>query len=334
MLSTLTLRVLTHYIISSKNVSSPFLNLNISYVILLFMQKFYLGVDLGGTKILTGVADSKGMILHKIYSATLASRGKKTVINNIINSIQQILKESKISLKSIAALGIGAPGPIISEKGIIVDPPNLPGWKRVPLKKILESKFRIKTILENDANAAALGESVFGAGKRYLNFIYITISTGIGGGIILDKKIYHGSLGAAGEIGHTTVLPNGPRCGCKNHGCLEALASGLSMARQAGLKNAIEVWQSAKNGNQKSRRVIQKAGIYIGIALANAVNLLNPELIIIGGGVSNMGRLLLKPIQQSVKKHALKIASSKLKIVRAKLGALAGLKGAIALCLK
>jgi glucokinase len=292
-----------------------------------------IGVDLGGTKILTSLADSEGRIISTVRVDTQAKLGPDKVIANIIKSISLAAKQARIPLSRISKIGIGAPGPILGQ-AIVVSPPNLPGWRNVNIKSILQKELKKKIYVENDANAAAFGEFRFGAGKGFKNLIYITLSTGIGGGIIIDGKAYTGSIGTAGEIGHMVIDPDGPKCGCGNHGCLEALAAGPAIARMAGQKNALEAELAARRGNKKAKNAIEKAAKYIGIGIANLNNILNPDIFVIGGGVSNMGRLLLDPVKSWAKKYSMEASRKSLIIVPAKLKNNAGVMGAIAICMK
>jgi glucokinase len=292
-----------------------------------------IGVDLGGTKILTSLADSEGRIISTVRIDTQAKLGPEKVIANIIKSISLAAKQARVPLSRISKIGIGAPGPILGQ-AIVVSPPNLPGWQNVNIKSILQKKLNKKIYVENDANAAAFGEFRFGAGKGFRNLIYITLSTGIGGGIIIDGKAYTGSIGTAGEIGHMVIDPDGPKCGCGNRGCLEALAAGPAIARMAGQKNALEAELAARRGNKKAKNAIEKAAKYIGIGIANLNNILNPDIFVIGGGVSNMGRLLLDPVKSWAKKYSMEASRKSLIIVPAKLKNNAGVMGAIAICMK
>ncbi len=201
------------------------------------------------------------------------------------------------------------------------------------IKSILQKKLKKHVRVENDANAAALGELYFGAGKGFKNLVYITISTGIGAGIIIDGKIYRGVLGTAGEVGHMVIDPKGPKCGCGKRGCLEALAAGPAIAKMAGKKNAVEVDAAAKRGDKRSIKVIETAAKYIGIGIGNINNILNPDIFVIGGGVSNIGSLLLDPIKYWAKEYSMDAAKKSLLIVPAKLKNNAGVMGAIAMCL-
>lgn len=237
----------------------------------------------------------------------------------------------------------------ISRQALLA-PPNLPGWDRVPLRQLIEDSLGIPTTLENDANAAVLGEHRFGAGRGVAHMIYVTVSTGIGGGLILDGRLYHGATGMAGEIGHTTVLPYGPLCGCGNRGCLEALASGSAIARRArervahGVPTRIAdlagndpelitaklVAEAASEGDAEARGILAEAMNYLGIGMANLVNLLNPELIVIGGGLTHIGERLFGPVRRAIDQHAFPAQAQAVHVVRAGLGDDVGVLGAAA----
>ncbi|MCX5750151.1 MAG: ROK family protein [Candidatus Saganbacteria bacterium] len=260
---------------------------------MLFMpiKKYVIGVDLGGTKIFTALADQKGRILSEIVLSTDASKGQVFVINIIKQSIVQVLESAGKTISQIKAIGIGAPGPVLSKQGVIVNPPNLPGWKAVPLAGILRKAFKVPVYLENDANAAAVGEMKFGAAQGAKNFLYVTVSTGIGGGIVIDGKVYGGSNGSAGEIGHTIIEPTGEMCGCGRRGCFEIMASGRALVRYGkeflGKElQPIEIEQLAKKGDPGALKAIDRLAYYLAIGLGNQINTLSPELLVIGGGLS------------------------------------------------
>ncbi|MFA4967693.1 MAG: ROK family protein [Candidatus Margulisiibacteriota bacterium] len=293
------------------------------------MKKIIIGVDLGGTKIAAAAADECGCLLSELIVPTEAQKGKKQVILNLEKAIETLARSIK---GKISKIGIGVPGPIDFHTGIVIEPPNLPGWKKVNLKSEISKKFNVPIFIDNDANCAALGEALFGAGQKARNFIYITVSTGIGGGIIIDRKVYHGANGSAGEFGHMVIDPSGFKCGCGNKGDLEAMASGTSIKTRSG-EDAMAIHIKAQQGDSKAIKVIGETAKYLGIGIANLVNIFNPELVVVGGGLSNMGELLLKPTRQEFNKHALALPKKAVKIVRAKLGARSGLLGAIALCL-
>jgi glucokinase len=284
---------------------------------------------------------------------TEAAKGPKQVIKNILRSIEMVAAAQKVKLNQIKLVGIGAPGPVDPKTGIVESPPNLPGWKKVNLRKILQKKLKCKVMLENDANLAALAEGRQGAGKGVKNFVYITVSTGIGGGIVIDGEIYKGECGAAGEVGHFIVDQTGNRCGCGNLGCLEAMASGLAMRKMAIKRlneryskilelvdgdlekvDAAIIAQAAKSGDALAKEIIGEIVEILAKGIAGIVNILNPKLVIIGGGLSNMGPLLFAPLNKLVKKHSLPAAARAVTVVKAKLGDQAGVIGAVEVCLK
>ena len=293
------------------------------------MKKIIVGIDLGGTKIAAAAADELGDLISEVIVPTEAHKGKGQVIKNIVKAVEMLVHSNRGKLYK---LGIGVPGPIDFNTGIVIEPPNLPGWKKVNLKQELGKYFKVPIFVDNDANCAALGEALFGAGKNAKDFIYMTVSTGIGGGIIIDRKVYRGANGSAGEFGHMVIDPSGFKCGCGNKGDLESMASGTSIKTRSG-EDAMAIHIRAQQGDKKALKVIDDTAKYLGLGIANLVNIFNPELVVIGGGLSNLGEMLLKPARQEFKKHALKLPAKSVKIVRARLGARSGLLGAIALCL-
>ena len=309
-----------------------------------------LAVDLGGTKIVTALITPQGEILSREYSPTLAEEGVDTVIKRILATATTLLKNADLPYSSLSGIAIAAAGAIDSEKGIVTDSPNLPGWHNIPLKNEIEKATGVKTFVINDATAAALGEHRFGAGRGVNNLIYLTVSTGIGGGIIIDGKLYSGVSGSAGELGHMTIDLNGPRCACGNVGCLEVLASGKAVAREAqriiaqGTKTAMldlaegdaqyvtaqTVATAAQKGDAVALSIVNKAATYLGVGLVNLVNIFNPEMIIIGGGMGKMGELLLKPARRVVSERAFQFPASVVRIVSSELGDNSGVFGAVA----
>ena len=187
-------------------------------------NKYAIGVDLGGTSIKLGIVTNTGRLIKKISVQTEAEKGPKKVIDNIISGIRELTAKSKYNIDGI---GIGCPGVVTPGKGIVENPPNLPGWEKVNIGKVIRKEFKKNVFVANDANAAAIGELIFGSGKKYKSFIMITLGTGVGGGIVINKKIYHGDFGAAGEIGHISIDFNGPKCNCGSYGCIEAYAGNL-----------------------------------------------------------------------------------------------------------
>ncbi len=314
---------------------------------------YVIGIDLGGTKVSTALVDSTGKIIAHDYRETRAVEGLQAVVGRMLDGARMVMAQAGMERSQVAAVGVGAPGPLDIEAGVVVAPPNLPGWDHVPLKQLIENGLGITAFLENDANAAALGEHRFGAGRGTEHMIYVTVSTGIGGGLILNGRLYHGASGMAGEIGHITVVPYGPLCGCGNRGCLEALASGTAIARQArervarGVPTLISdlaegdpehitaklVAEAASQGDVEAQEIIAEAMNYLGIGMANLVNLFNPQLIVIGGGLTSIGESLLGPVRRAVNQRAFREQAQAVRVVRAGLGSNVGVLGAAAVAL-
>jgi len=316
-------------------------------------KKYSIGVDLGGTNIVCAIVNYQGKIVNRLKVPTFAERGKEATIKRIIETIHENIVQSNIALDDIIGIGIGAPGPLDTKRGVINFAPNLPGWRDVPLKKILEVEFSMKVVLENDANAAAWGERCFGIGRGVDNLVCFTLGTGIGGGIIIDSKIYHGSNYGAAELGHMTVNKDGPRCNCGNYGCLEAYSSatGIKNRIKSRIKEGIKsdflnfdsddelldsirlksIFETARKGDKLTKDIVEEAISYLGIAIANITNILNPEMVVLVGGITNEGDKLLIPLKEEVKKRAFYSNYKSLKIVIGKLGGNAGVLGAAAL---
>ncbi len=310
------------------------------------MAKERIGIDVGGTNVKIALVDNKGKIIYSNSIPTRAEMGYEYTINNMKEAITELIKETKSDPKNIESIGFGFPGQIDYQKGIVRLAPNIPGWVNVPIAEIMEKEFGIPTRVDNDVRCAALGELNYGAGQGCDNLICITVGTGIGSGLVINGKLVRGASNAAGEIGHIKLDMNGgPLCGCGDRGCLEAFASGPSIVALAeeyikGGKSTkyrelanpditpYIVSEAAKQGDPVAKRIFTIVGEYIGIGLASVVNLLNPEKIIIGGGVAAAGDLLLTPIKESLVKRAMPIAGSAVEIVPAQLGNSAGVIGA------
>lgn len=311
------------------------------------MKKYVIGIDLGGTKINTVVSDIEGNIKAQVVIPTMADQGKEVVLDRIISTVNAVLNDSNISLDDIEAIGIGSPGPLNAKEGVIITTPNLP-FKNFNLVQPLKDKFNIPVYLDNDANVAAIGEFMFGAGKGTENMVYMTVSTGVGGGAVLNGKIYRGSTSNALEIGHTTVKPDGPMCNCGNRGCLEAISSGTSIAKrgkEACATNVVtslkqyenltsyEVFVEAGKGDEVAKEIIEEAMTYLGIGVANAITIFDPEVVIIGGGVSKAGDVVFDTIKKVVDRRCFKIMADNCKVLPAGLGADAGVIGAVGLAI-
>jgi glucokinase len=316
------------------------------------LSNCFLGIDLGGSSICAALVNLQGRILHFRKVETRSEEGPRKVVERIVDLAQALRRDSGLRPNQVLGVGIGAPGLIDLKKGVVRFSPNLPGWKDIPLQRQLQAALKRPVELDNDANVAAFGEQWHGAGQGYRNVVVYTLGTGVGGGIILDGEIFHGSCDAAGELGHTTVLPDGPMCNCGNRGCLEALSSGTAIARagvealagadpesplrvlSGGRPEAVTakmVFTAARQGDTGAQGVVSSAARYLGISIANLVNLLNPELIVIGGGVSIAGEALLRPVRDEVARRALKETHACVKIVAAKLADQAGVIGAAGL---
>jgi glucokinase len=299
------------------------------------------GIDLGGTKIASALVDESGQILAHDRRETRATEGQDAVVGRIQESARAVIEAGELEPSSIGGIGIGAPGPIDMAAGLVVAPPNLPGWDRVPLKKKLESELAITTYLENDANAAALGEHRFGAGRGVDHMVYVVVGTGVGGGLILDGHLYHGASGMAGEIGHMTIDPEGPICPCGRRGCLEALVSGPSIAREArnriaqGVPTLISelaegeesritaklVAQAAERGDETAEQVLAQAMHYLGLGMANLVHMLN------------LGERMFGPVRRLIEELAFPEAAEAVRVAPAELGENAGVLGAAAVAM-
>ncbi len=313
-------------------------------------KELTLGIDLGGTKIASAIVDRHGAIVSRDETATPAAQGPEVVIETIVKSGSRALKQAGISSCDVSNIGVGAAGLVNAATGIVHTSPNLPGWQDVPLRDLLERAFGNKVSVINDAKAAAVGELKFGAGRGCRHFIYITISTGIGAGIVIDGKIYTGATGMAGELGHMVIDDKGPLCSCGNHGCWEMLASGTALAREArrsiesgasttilgkagGDINKIDarmVNAAAVDGDGLAMELIQTTAYYIGVGFANIVNIFNPERIVIGGGLANIGDILLKPAYEEAKRRAFSQPFKAVRFVTAELGGDSGVIGAAA----
>lgn len=311
------------------------------------MKNYVIGIDLGGTKISCALADLEGQVISQNTVPTNAQEGEIPVLNRIIQCVQTVLSNGDITIDKVRAIGIGSPGPLDAKTGVIITTPNLP-FKNFNLVSPLKEKFGVPVYLDNDANVAAIGEFMFGAAKGTENMIYFTVSTGVGGGAVLNGKVYRGNTSNALEIGHMTVLPDGPRCNCGNIGCLEAVASGTAIGKrgkeaveskvETSLRNyenvtSYEVFKEAKAGDKVAQDIVDSCLNYLGIGVANAIAIFDPEMVIIGGGVSKVGSVVFDKVQEVVNKRCFKSMADACKILPAGLGTDAGVIGAVALAI-
>ena len=308
---------------------------------------YVLGVDLGATHLYVCLSDYSANIIHEREMDLDINDGPIVCLSLVDSLIQQVLSAMGLQLLDISAIGIGLPGPVVIEKGTVSVPPIMPGWNNYPIRETLHKKWNCPVLVNNDAELGALGEWAYGAGRGEKNLAYIKVGTGIGAGLIFESKIYHGATGAAGEIGHITINENGPKCSCGNLGCLEAFAGGRAIAGRAqeelskgrrsqlvGLGDlykisAKDVIKAAKKGDLLSQQIITEAGSYLGVAIAGLVNLFNPSIVIIGGGISSSGDLLLDPIREAVANRSLYAAGNAVRISAALLGKRSTVMGAV-----
>lgn len=317
-------------------------------------EQMILGVDIGGTKSAVVLARSDGEILHRLSEPTESDRrGPEAVLTRLAEMAREVMAQGRVMANDIKGVGVSCGGPLDTKTGVIYAPPNLPGWEAVPVKRILEDALGLPVRVENDANATALAEWRFGAGKGAQNVVFLTMGTGIGGGLILDGKLYRGTNDLAGEVGHQTILMNGPKCGCGKRGCLEALASGPAIARLAresmmygrhkrvlalagGKPNAItaqHVIEAAKEGDPFAAQILEEVGTYMGVGIANLIQILNPERVILGTIAVHAGDLILNPIRAAVREYAWERSREVCEIVPAALGDRAQDLAAVALVL-
>lgn len=302
----------------------------------------YIAVDIGGTQLRAALYPA-GEMRPIAQKRTLTKTKDQPPVDRLLDLIKTIWPSSH----KVKSIGLAAPGPLNPKTGVLFAAPNIPGWINIPLAQIVQSRFEVPTLLGNDANLAALGEWQFGAGRGYNNLMYITVSTGIGGGVIEDGRLLLGYKGLAGEIGHITIIPDGPVCGCGQRGHLEALASGTAIARYvaeelaSGVPSSLadipepsarDVSQAAEQGDPLAKSALARAGTYLGHAIADYLHLYNPQIIILGGGVSQSGPFLMEPLRASIAERVISPEYLHgLVITKAALGDDTGLLGALAL---
>ncbi|HHS13978.1 MAG TPA: ROK family protein [bacterium] len=307
------------------------------------VKKCFAGLDLGGTNIKAGLIAAAGPVQNETQMPVRLNLGVDSVLDQMAEAIQDLLRNNKSC--RLAGAGVGAAGLVDVSRGVLWNAPNLPGWIEVPVACGLEKRLGVPVAMDNDANAAALGEYAFGAGRGARNMLMVTLGTGVGGGLILDGRLFHGSADSAGEIGHTIIQTDGPLCGCGRRGCVEAFAGGNALVRNfrellaqghdSILKGLPEkkitprdIGEAADQGDEPARRVLAKAGKYLGIAIGNAVNLLNLDRVVIGGGVANAGEWILSPAREALNRTALTVPARSVRIVSAQMGEKAGWIGA------
>ncbi len=316
------------------------------------LQKlFVLALDIGGTSFRLALADGKAKILRRRSGPTWPAEGPEACLGRVKREIEELL--SGLDIEAIGGMGVGTAGPLELESGMLLHPPNLPGWHQVPLKSMLEESLGFPVWLRNDVDLGALGEHRFGAGRGFDQLVYLALGTGIGGGVIVGGKLLSGTRVSAMEAGHMVISPDGPRCNCGRRGCLESLASGTAIARRAKERllrgenshitdlvdtdlrrvTAKLVTRAAKEGDALAQQVLEEAGRWLGIGVVNLILLFDPQVVIIGGGVAGAGKFILEPVRQAVRQWILPYFGREVPVVPSKLGDNANLRGAIALAL-
>jgi len=296
------------------------------------MAEYSIGIDLGGTNLRAAAIDRSGKMLRKIAGSTDLSAGREAVVADMVASIRNLREQCGAA--TLAGVGVGTPGFIIMEKGVITGSPNMPGFDNFPIRDEIERQLGAPVVLENDANAAALGEKWMGAGRDYNDLVLLTLGTGIGGGIISGGKVLHGFVGMAGELGHTTVSPTGNPCGCGNQGCLEKHASAtavVAMARMMGLGDHLTsetIYKLAVDGNEKAQAVFTVMGQALGTALATLVNIFNFPLYLLSGGMLPAWDLFAPAMMDEIRRRSYVFRNTPTRIDKATLGNEAGLYGA------
>jgi len=308
-----------------------------------------LALDIGGTKLTAAAVRETGEALVERVTPTNPAAPPGEILGALLAMSEETIREADLTWGDLTAVGVSFGGPVDFASGKTVTCHHLPGWEGYPLRDVIAERTGRPTIMDNDANAAALGEVMFGAARGRRHVLYLTVSTGVGGALVLDGRVHRGASSMAGEIGHTVVAPDGPVCTCGRRGCLEAVASGPAIAR--AVREAIGAGESTvlaavREGDLTAKhvaeaaardavaaRVLAEAGRHLGTAIAAAVNLVNPEMVVIGGGVSQAGEALLQPMRATVSRLAVAESLKDLRIVVGTLGQRGGLLGAAALAL-
>ena len=298
------------------------------------MGYFFIGVDVGGTNVKLGIISQTNRIVARSnFSTTTYTSSKNQLIDALAFNIRVLCERVNLTRQDIVGVGIGFPGLINFKSGIINTLPNIPGWNKVPLKKILQKKLRLPVVVENDVNLMTLGEWKYGAGKGQHDLVCITLGTGVGGGLVLNNELYRGPGFAAGEVGHMPINEHGPSCVCGGYGCFEQYVGRHYLQKKSGLIFGKKMeWQDvstlARKGDKRAIIFWKETAQHIGNALTGVVNLLNPSRIIIGGGVSHCPAFVYQTINAVIKKRAMPVQASMVKVIKAKLGNDAALLGA------
>lgn len=313
-------------------------------------MNYYVGIDLGGTNTKIGILNNDGEIFKSTVIKTLSSEGAERTLTRIWEAAKKLADELNVDTKKIKGIGIGIPGPVINQS-VVAFFANFPWGENVDIKSMMEKISGIETKLDNDVNIIALGEAKYGAAKGSKTSVTVALGTGIGGGIYIDGKLISGFMGAGGEIGHMKLVKDGKLCGCGQKGCFEAYASATGLIREAisrlivnkqnllytmieGKLDTLEakdIFDAAKEGDKFSLDLVEYEAEYLAMGIGNILNIINPEKIVLGGGVAMAGEILMNPVKEKLKKYALPVTLKNMEIVQGVLGNEAGIKGAVGL---
>ena len=317
-------------------------------------DELIIGVDIGGTKVAAGLVDASGGIQRQVRTPMVSDGNAEAGLAAVRSAIDALLDGERTDVPKIRGIGICAPGPLDPSTGTIINPPNVPCWRNFPLSREIQNKYGVKVTIDNDANAAALAEARWGAGRGYRDIFYVTVGTGIGTGIVFDGRIYHGRTGAAGEGGHNTIDFRGPRCGCGKRGCIEAFACGPAIASRARTKlmehtaggvTLLElaggnidkvttemVGRACAAGDPVAKETMEETVEFLSIWVGNMIDLLDPDVIIVGGGVSGMLTPFFADIGKRLPRWCVNSRAQQIPLVKARYGAEPGIAGGAALC--
>jgi len=287
-------------------------------------ERFFVGIDLGGTNIKGGVTDAQGEVKFFKSIETEGEKGRDHVLDRIAMLADMVREGAGLAKDQVAGVGIGSPGPLDTKRGIIYEAPNLPGWENLALADEVARRCGYRVFIENDANAAALAEAVAGAGKGTDCMLMLTLGTGIGGGIVIGGRVWHGADDIAAELGHVSIHYDGVLCNCGVKGCVEAYAS-LSGASEI---TCAAVFEAAAAGDALARRIVDETIVYLATAIGSLINIFNPDMVVLFGGMTNAGDQLFVPLRQEVARRCFPVGARRCKIVRSELGDHAGVVGA------
>ena len=317
------------------------------------LNNLTLGVDIGGTKVAAGLVDAKGTILFQTRVPMPAHEDAASGFAAVERAINAVFEAQPEARASLAGIGICAPGPLDPFRGVVLNPPNLPCWRNFPLAAEVQRVFNVCAKIDNDANAAALAEAIWGAGIGYRNVFYATLGTGIGSGIVFDRHIYHGRTGSAAEGGHVSIDYNGPRCGCGKRGCIEALCSGPAIAQRARQQlseskapsrmrelagdkldnlTAEDVAEAFRESDALAREILETTADLLTVWIGNIIDFLEPDVIVFGGGIAQLMSEFFPRMQTELPKWAINARCCEIPLLLAKYGSDAGIAGAAALC--